>query len=70
MQNWTAGDDFKYVTPSATHRGKVVAVGGGFVVGALAAVFIERIDGEEFQRVGPPSTTPVVLPADAIEAVS
>jgi len=69
MPQLKVGSEFRYDTPLKRYRGTVVALGGGFVVGALAVVSTDRDSGSEVDAVGPVSVYPLVLPVDAVTAL-
>lgn len=64
------GDQIAYNTPDSRRRGVAVAVGGGYVVGTFALIRTTRVDGEEIDAADRLSTTPLVVPVDAVEIIT
>lgn len=60
------GTTFRWSTSGGTFIVTVLAVAAGHVLGALSAVTVDRVEGVEHERIGPLSTTPVVLPIEAV----
>jgi len=64
------GSTFSYSTPAKRYRGTVVAIGGGYLVGAIAVVTTSRATGAQVDQNGPVSPTPIVLPITAVTALT